>query len=61
MISFADCEPNNMTQDDYKKEKVQLHTMYLQLHNKRQVIQLASSESCDCLSSRHFVIDVNLS
>ncbi|KAL7991555.1 hypothetical protein Chor_015811 [Crotalus horridus] len=43
-FQVRDCEPNSMTQDDYKKEKVQLHTMYLQLHNKRQdVLRLISS------------------
>ncbi|KAG8124810.1 putative Signal transducer and activator of transcription protein [Naja naja] len=35
-FQVRECEPNNMTQDEYKKEKVQLHTMYLQLHSKRQ-------------------------
>ncbi|XP_032076009.1 signal transducer and activator of transcription 1-alpha/beta isoform X2 [Thamnophis elegans] len=43
-FQVRECESHNMTQDDYKKEKVQLHTMYLQLHNKRQdVLHLISS------------------
>ncbi|XP_058044492.1 signal transducer and activator of transcription 1-alpha/beta [Ahaetulla prasina] len=43
-FQVRECEPNGMSQDDYKKEKVQLHTMYLQLHSKRQdVLHLISS------------------
>ncbi|KAH0621593.1 hypothetical protein JD844_023064, partial [Phrynosoma platyrhinos] len=31
-----EAEPNGMSPDDCKKETMQLHTMYLQLHNMRQ-------------------------
>ncbi|XP_007420448.1 signal transducer and activator of transcription 1-alpha/beta isoform X1 [Python bivittatus] len=43
-FQVREVETNGMTQDDCKKEKVQLHTMYLQLHAKRQdVLHLISS------------------
>lgn len=35
---FAEGEPNGMSQDEYRKERVKLHTMYLQLGHMRQVI-----------------------
>ncbi|XP_042332530.1 signal transducer and activator of transcription 1-alpha/beta isoform X2 [Sceloporus undulatus] len=35
-LQVREVEPNGMSPDDCKKEKMQLHTMYLQLHNMRQ-------------------------
>ncbi|XP_070588053.1 signal transducer and activator of transcription 1-alpha/beta [Erythrolamprus reginae] len=44
-LQVRECEPNNMmTHEEHKKEQVQLHTMYLQLHSKRQdVLHLIST------------------
>ncbi|XP_062972314.1 signal transducer and activator of transcription 1-alpha/beta [Elgaria multicarinata webbii] len=35
-LHVRECEASGFTRDDIKKEKLQLHTMYLQLHNMRQ-------------------------
>ncbi|XP_044282919.1 signal transducer and activator of transcription 1-alpha/beta [Varanus komodoensis] len=35
-LHVRECESNGLTLDDCKKEKMQLHTMYLQLHSMRQ-------------------------
>ncbi|XP_066469483.1 signal transducer and activator of transcription 1-alpha/beta [Tiliqua scincoides] len=37
-LQVRDCEPNGMTQDEYRKERVKLHTMYLQLGHMRQEV-----------------------